>query len=919
MSIDICPGPVQNRSQLDLEQALSMTCAPLSIVLLMANGSDAQLLVEKLRQSDVEVQWQRPESESACLQALATPVDIILADPDHSAPPVSLLLAWLAKTERPIPVVLVCGIEAEPAAQRALDAGAVDYLFKDRLARLPAAILRAVGEAKLRREMEKAEAALRLSEARHQSMLRYSPSVIFLKDRDGRYLMVNPQFEAATGLSSLEVVGKQDLDLFPAAAAQQLMVRDRGVLENGEPVAYEEVMPWGKGDRVFLVSEFPLRGPRDEVAGLAGIGLDVTERRRTELALRQSEEQYRNVVEGALEGLVIHENGTIRFANRSAALLLGCSKPAELIGQNLWESFVAPEARAELQSRANDCLRGEGQPLHEGWPGVRKDGSRVWLQSSVTVITWQGRPALMGYFWDITERKRAEESLRASEELFSKAFHGSPLPVSIVTMEDGRYVDANTSLLRMVGREREDVIGRTAFEMGIWVDASDRAKLVEVIKAHSNVRSFETRLRVKSGEIRDVLMSAEVIELRRERCMIVVTQDITDQRKLEAQLRQAQKMEAVGQLAGGVAHDFNNLLTIIQGYLAVVKDPTSNAQLIGEAAEQITLAADRAAALTRQLLTFSRRQVMQPRNVRINDVIERTGRMLGRLLGEDIGVGLRLAENLPCVNVDPGMIEQALLNLAVNARDAMPGGGRLTISTSARVLEADSDRGPLEMAPGQVVCITVADSGCGIPRENLSRIFEPFFTTKDVGKGTGLGLASAYGIVKQHRGGIRVNSELGQGSTFEIFLPVLQVDKGAAREAAPSAPVRGGTEGILLVEDEQTLRGLVRTVLVRHGYRVFEAESGPTALEVWEHNKDQIDLVLTDMVMPDGLSGRELADQLRRERPELKVVFSSGYSPQVVAQGLVIQPGVNFLAKPYDPRLLARTIRSCLDSGQQGL
>ncbi len=500
--------------------------------------------------------------------------------------------------------------------------------------------------------------------------------------------------------------------------------------------------------------------------------MELAQQRQMVAALRQSEGQYRNIVEGAMEGLVIHQNGIIRFANGAAARLAGYEQPSDLVGRNIWETFVAPEARAELQARGAASLNGQRQAMHPGWPGIRKDGRQVWVQSSVAQISWQGQPALLGYFFDISERKRTEESLRASEERFSKAFHGSPLPVSIVTLHQGRYIDANSSLTEMLGLTRDEIIGRSAYELGIWMEPSHRQNLVRLVEEHSLAKNFPTRLRVKGGEVREVLISAERILLGEEQCMIVVTQDITDQRHLEEQLRQAQKMEAVGQLAGGIAHDFNNLLTVIQGHAALLKDQEDRTDFVREAAEQITFAAERAASLTRQLLTFSRRQVMQLRTVDLNSVIEATGKLLRRVMGENIQLHLECSATVPVVRADPGMLEQVLLNLAVNSKDAMPQGGQLTIATSGLLVgETTPIDGWADAPIGPVACISVTDTGCGIPPEILGHIFEPFFTTKGIGKGTGLGLASVYGIVKQHKGGIQVASEVGRGTTFHIFLP----------------------------------------------------------------------------------------------------------------------------------------------------
>ncbi len=389
--------------------------------------------------------------------------------------------------------------------------------------------------------------------------------------------------------------------------------------------------------------------------------------------------------------------------------------------------------------------------------------------------------------------------------------------------------------------------------------------------------------------------------------------DITDRLNLEAVVRQSQKLDSVGQLAGGIAHDFNNILTVIQGHASLLALPPNLPPETLESAKQISFAAERAANLTRQLLTFSRRQIMQPKKLDFNDVVKQMTNMLRRLLGEDITLQVSYAPSLPLIQADPGMMEQILMNLSVNARDAMPRGGCLFINTSTVIVDETAARNLPKATPGKYVRLVVKDTGSGISTEILPHIFEPFFTTKDVGKGTGLGLATVYGIVDQHHGWITVDSRVDEGTDFHIFLPAVE-DGVAESETVDSGPgAKGGTETILVVEDEIPLRVLVRSILERLGYNVIEAPSGVAALGLWHHQKDQIQLLLTDMIMPHGLSGRELAKRLLAERPDLKVIYSSGYSHAVMEADVVLQEGLNFLQKPYHPRKLAAAVRTCLD------
>jgi two-component system, cell cycle sensor histidine kinase and response regulator CckA len=391
-------------------------------------------------------------------------------------------------------------------------------------------------------------------------------------------------------------------------------------------------------------------------------------------------------------------------------------------------------------------------------------------------------------------------------------------------------------------------------------------------------------------------------------------EDVTERLSLEAQLRQSQKMESVGQLAAGVAHDFNNMLTVIQGHSGMLMAKSAQKPELLDSAQAIYFAAERAANLTRQLLMFSRKNVMQPKRLDLREVVSRMSKMLQRLLGETISLEFRSTSEIPAVQADVGMVEQVIMNLAVNARDAMPKGGTLTISTTPIAVDEAYGQTHPEAHPGSFVCLQVADTGFGMNRETLARIFEPFFTTKEVGKGTGLGLATVYGIVKQHGGWIEVVSEPGKGAAFSVFWPACAGPaETKPKEDSFTAPVRGGKETILVVEDEPVLRDLAQIILQECGYSVLAASSGPEALEMWAKHHDAIDLVLTDMAMPLGISGVDLARRLLAAKPSLKLIFASGYSMDEVDSTFVRNGRASFLQKPYTHVTLAQAIRDCLD------
>jgi signal transduction histidine kinase len=459
-------------------------------------------------------------------------------------------------------------------------------------------------------------------------------------------------------------------------------------------------------------------------------------------------------------------------------------------------------------------------------------------------------------------------------------------------------------------------------EMAETIGRSDRMVIikkpfdnVEVLQlAHALTAKWELgqKARARMDQLAS-MVAARTHELQAANGQLKI--EMAERARTEEALRQSQKMEAIGQLAGGIAHDFNNLLTVIRGYvqcLALEMHQTADVQ---EAIREIDAATERAAKLTSQMLMFSRKKRIQLQSLNLNPVIAQFGTMLRRSLGENIVVEIALGETPLTVQADPVMIEMVILNLAVNARDAMPQGGRLLIRAEEIELKAQNHRPNVKARPGRFACLRVADTGSGIAPEVLPHLFEPFFTTKGVGKGTGLGLASVYGIVEQHAGWIEVSSEPDCGATFKVFLPICVKVTEPDSLSVAKPPVAGGNETVLLVEDEPALRRLALTVLQRHGYHVYEACSGVEALSVWEAHGPEIKLLLTDMIMPGGLSGRELADQLRKRNDRLKIIYTTGYSPEAIGQNLTLIEGVNYLPKPYHPEKLLQMVRRTLDEG----
>ena len=512
------------------------------------------------------------------------------------------------------------------------------------------------------------------------------------------------------------------------------------------------------------------------------------------------------------------------------------------------------------------------------------------------------------------ERKTQLGALKEAENRYLMLFNDLPIGLCKTT-PNGKILDANPAAVQMLGYpDRASLLNVSAADL--CADTADSSRWQQLIGGDTVVRGFQTQLRRCDGSYISVEANIRAVRDADGRVLYFESsvEDITERLNLEAQLRHSQKMESIGQLAAGVAHDFNNVLTIIKGHADLLLARDHLPADCSGSLERISSAADRAANLTRQLLTFSRRQVMQPNVLGLNDVIHNVARMLERTLGENIAVRFDLASDLPPIYADAGMLEQTIMNLAVNARDAMPEVGEFFIgSTATEVTPSHAQQNP-EARVGRFVCLTVADTGAGMDAQVLSRIFEPFFTTKEVGKGTGLGLATVYGITKLHRGWIEVSSEVNKGSAFKIFLPATSKPTDAPAAEPVEKEIRGGNEVLLLVEDEPELRALARQILECYGYRIFEARTGAEALKLWPQHAQEIDLLLTDIVMPEGITGWELAGQLRAERPDLKVICASGYSIDLLNKQFDSPSAYRFLQKPFKPQTLALAVRECLDA-----
>jgi PAS domain S-box-containing protein len=629
---------------------------------------------------------------------------------------------------------------------------------------------------------------------------------------------------------------------------------------------------------------------------------DITERKRAEQALRDSEDRFRLFSEIAYEGVIIHDEGVIVDISPAIARMVGY-EVEELIGKSIFV-FAPPDAHARIAEHLRTRTPDDGFVSQ----GRRKDGSWFPIEVSSRLVTYHGKQMRAVNVRNISERELAERKAERSAASFRAMMDLAPFGVAVSRGANMVYV--NNAFGAMLGYEAVELMGKSHLDV---LPPDEKRKVGERIKANAenteHVSRSDVRLMRKDGSIINVHVTGFSIHFDGAGASMAVFENVGEKRRLEEQLRQSQKMEAVGRLAGGVAHDFNNLLTAILGHAELLQQSLPAGSVPRRQAEQIHKAASRGSTLTGQLLAFSRKQVMQPRVLDLNAVVSGMAAMLHRLIGEDVELLEYLHPSLWRVKADPGQLEQVLMNLTVNARDAMPGGGRVIVHTRNVTL---GDESPLGLPPGRYVMLEVSDSGHGMSAETRARVFEPFFTTKQRGKGTGLGLATVYGIVTQSGGMVTVESEPDEGASFRVLLPA--VDDPLARTSTPSETraLQGGQETILLVEDDADVRQFIFDVLGAQGYQVLQAKDGPEAIALVEHHAGPLDLLVTDVVMP-RMTGGDVAAKLSAARPSLKVLYISGYPGDTMVRQGKLASELRFLQKPFSVGELAKRVREALD------
>jgi two-component system, cell cycle sensor histidine kinase and response regulator CckA len=757
-------------------------------------------------------------------------------------------------------------------------------------------------------------AEMRQTAERFRELTAHIQQVLWMIDaKESKLLYVSPAYARMWGRSCQSFLdnshsymeGIHPLD-------QEMMIREDATMYQTGHIDVEcRVLRPNGTVRWAWIRGYPVR-EQGQIVRLVGVIEDITKRKATEQALHASQARNAAVLRASPDAIVImdHESKVVDF-NPAAESIFGYSH-AEAVGKDMSELIIPPHMRdRHKQGLARYLATGVGPILNERleMPACRADGTEFSCELTITPIGGEGKPLFTGFIRDITERKRAEEQ---NATLAAIIEYADDAIVSLTL--NGIVISWNHGAERLYGYSAEEMIGRPIILLHPPEKYEEYHSIMARAKRGDRVAAFDTVRRRKDGMSIPVSLSASAIEVQSGHVTgtTKISHDISKIKRLEEQFRQAQKMEAVGTLAGGVAHDFNNLLTVINGYSEILISRLGPDDPMQELLVEIHKAGERAVTLTRQLLAFSRQQILEPKVLDLNAVVTDTENMLRRLIGEDIILTTVLDPALQPVKVDPGQIEQVLMNLAVNARDAMPQGGRLNVETRNVILDEAYRQTRPAVRPGAYSMLAVTDAGTGMDEATKARIFEPFFTTKVSGKGTGLGLAVVHGVVNQSGGHIEVESELGRGTAFKVYFPQVKEALTSPKLGAGTRTMPTATETLLLVEDDDAVRAIAGHVLRSCGYTLLEANDGREAIRVAREHDGPIHLVVSDVVMPH-LGGRLMAEGLEGVRPGLKMLFMSGYTDDAVIRHGILGDEVAFLQKPFTPTALAQKVREVLD------
>ena len=752
-------------------------------------------------------------------------------------------------------------------------------------------------------EINNSAKLVRESEERLRAIIDNSPAVIYLKDTEGRYILVNRRWEELFRYKREEMVGKIDYDVFPEVIAEVFRTNDIKVIEVKAPIIFDESAPHIDGLHHYISIKFPLFDSSGSLIAVGSISTDITERRLVEERLKEAQ---RLAKLGNWNWDIVNNK---LFCSDEVHRIFGLS-PHEF--ELTYEGFLArvhPGDRTFVMTKINEALNNR-KPYSIEHRLILSDGTeKIVHDEAVVTFNEAGKPVRMdGTVQDITERKRAEDAKFEIQRRYEELINNLSVGVYRRTV-DGKFLEANAALVSMLEvSSKEELFKHNVADF--YYDKDHIKEISNKLLKYGYIKNEEVE-GITAKDRRFLATFSTVMREDKEGRVYFdgIIEDITEQRRLEEQVRHSQKLESIGQLAAGISHDFNNILTAIIGYSNLLTMKRKEDELTKNYANQILVLSEKAANLTHGLLAFSRKQIISPRPVDINEIIKRVEKILTRVIGETIELKTHLFDKALIVNADSIQIEQILINLATNARDAMPNGGSLSISTGQTEIDNKFINTHGYGDVGKYALLSVSDTGAGIDEEAKKKIFEPFYTTKEVGKGTGLGLSIAYGIIKQHNGYINVESEIGKGTTFSIYLPLTEesVDKETPTTTTTTIPI-GGTETVLLSEDEAAVRTVTKSLLEEFGYKVIEAVNGEDAVTKFKENKDEIQLLVFDVIMPKK-NGIEAYEEIKKMKNDIKILFLTGYAKDIIEAKGISEKDATFVSKPVSPNEFLKKLR----------